>query len=456
MAPSLLTLLQQHLQHLLPAFKQKTYLLAVSGGVDSMALIGLFQSCQLSFQVAHVNFGLRGLDSNAEMKLVANYCKQAEIPFHIYKADKEAIIKGESTQMWARRIRYSWFKSLAAVHKLQYICTAHHQNDFAETAIIQILRKELPTGIAAINDTILRPLLPFSKKDLQDFCTTHNIAWREDKSNKDDSHYLRNKIRLNLVPALSAIEPNWAEAFAEVGQQVQAIQKQIGAANSYLLAKHPIHNIFQHTVPWSLLTSLPFPEEGLFALLQSQLKRSQMADLLALKHKAEGAHFINDSKTLQITNTAAGLHLSKYPPEVVVEAEIPAYTIPFANHMVDFESKTYQLSASITPAREIGRLSLALNEFPKSVLFANANLSKATTIVVRPWQPGDRFVPLGSSGSKNISDFLTDRKIKGVLKKKIQVLVADGQIWALIGVGIAQIAKVQPGDQTAICLKLEM
>ena len=421
-----------------------------------MAMIGLFQACQLQFHVAHVNFGLRGIDSYTEMRLVAAYCKNAGIKYQYLKADKETIAKGESTQMWARRIRYTWFKELATKHDLHYICTAHHQSDFAETAIIQILRKELPSGIAAINANILRPLLPFGKKDLQDFCEEQSIPWLEDKSNKDDSKYLRNKIRLNLGPVLAEIEPNWSEAFAEVGMQIQTLQKQIAAANSLLLARNPIRNIFQHTISWSLLATIPFPEEGLFTLLQTHLKRSQMAELLALRHKAEGAHFINDAQTLQVTNTAAGLHLSKYPPEVVVEAEMPTYSIPFAKHIVDFESKNYKLSAFSTPAREIGRLSLAFNEFPKSVLFANAQLAKAASIVIRPWQPGDKFVPLGSSGSKNISDFLTDRKIKGILKKNIQVLVADGQIWALIGVGIAQIAKVEPGDQTAICLKLEV
>ena len=202
----------------------KKFLLAVSGGADSMVLSHLFRffdfsqnDKDLEFQVAHVNYHFRGEDSNLDQKLVEDFCKKNKIKFHLKDVSEQEKTQMKSLQNWARELRYDFFFKILEQENLDYIVTAHHLNDELETFFINLSRGSGIKGLSGIpknENRILRPLLKFTKNEIYAFAKENSIDFREDKSNEKDD-YLRNKIRNQLTPKIVEIFPNFLEQFGE-------------------------------------------------------------------------------------------------------------------------------------------------------------------------------------------------------------------------------------------------
>ena len=195
----------------------KKFLLAVSGGADSMVLASLFEINHLKFEIAHVNYHFRGEDSNLDQKLVEKFCSDNNIKFHLKDISEEEKSNMKSLQNWAREVRYDFFFNLLEKENLDFIITAHHLNDELETFIINLSRGSGIKGLSGIpknENRILRPFLTFSKSEIYAFAEENNIDFREDKSNQKDD-YLRNKIRNQIVPKMVEVFPNFLEQFSE-------------------------------------------------------------------------------------------------------------------------------------------------------------------------------------------------------------------------------------------------
>ncbi len=195
----------------------KKFLLAVSGGADSMVLASLFKICDLKFEIAHVNYHFRGEDSNLDQKIVENFCIKYDIKFHLRDVSEDEKLKMKSLQNWAREVRYDFFFNLLEKENLDFIVTAHHMNDELETFIINLSRGSGIKGLCGIpqnENRILRPLLKFSKSEIYAFAEKNKIDFREDKSNQKDD-YLRNRIRNQIVPKMEGVFPNFLEQFGE-------------------------------------------------------------------------------------------------------------------------------------------------------------------------------------------------------------------------------------------------
>lgn len=192
--------------------EDKNFLLAISGGLDSMVLLHLFRLSGLKFQVAHINYQLRGISSNKDSELVEKICNKYNIKVHIKKIDKLLFNESNlSVQMIARNIRYDFFVNLCDSHSLDFICTGHHQDDQVETFFIKLFRSSGLKGLSGmkiLDNKIFHPLLNFSKKELLIFARKEKIVWREDKSNTKNI-YLRNKIRNQFIPMIESIFPNY-------------------------------------------------------------------------------------------------------------------------------------------------------------------------------------------------------------------------------------------------------
>ena len=190
-------------------------LLTVSGGVDSMVMMDLFVSAGYKVGVAHCNFQLRGEESDEDETLVQMRAAGYGLPFFNRRFDTQGEMEatGESVQIAARRLRYEWFRELSAEHGYDAIAIAHHADDSIETFFINLMRgtglKGL-TGIHRVNGKIIRPLLFASRREILDYATAHGIPFREDSSNRS-TKYMRNKIRLGIVPILRTINPNFTE-----------------------------------------------------------------------------------------------------------------------------------------------------------------------------------------------------------------------------------------------------
>ena len=189
------------------------FLLAVSGGMDSMVMAHCFVKLNLNFGIAHFNFQLRGEASDLDEELVRDFCQRNKIPFHTRSEDttKKALENKLSTQEMARKLRYEFFNVVTKKNQYDYICTAHHGNDQLETFFIHLFRgsglKGL-TGIPEKRNQIIRPMLWIPKSEIERYADEHNISYREDESNKSDK-YLRNRIRHHLIEPVVKTNPEY-------------------------------------------------------------------------------------------------------------------------------------------------------------------------------------------------------------------------------------------------------
>ena len=188
-----------HIAQNFPSLKNGKLFLAVSGGLDSMVLLHLFQQLQYDIAILHCNFQLRGIESFQDQSFVQEYAIKNSIPFFYTQFDTENSAKDYklSIQVAARELRYSWFYEQLEEQNYDFILTAHHADDNLETFLINLSRATGLDGLIGIpeqNDKIIRPLLAFSRLDIENYANVNEIKWREDSSNASDK-YVRNKIR---------------------------------------------------------------------------------------------------------------------------------------------------------------------------------------------------------------------------------------------------------------------
>tara|TARA_B100002052_G_scaffold265580_1_gene262225 strand:- start:4772 stop:5701 length:930 start_codon:yes stop_codon:yes gene_type:complete len=210
------TLEQLFLSEINP-YKDCNFLLAISGGVDSMVLSNLFLNNNLSFSIAHCNFQLRGKESDDDELFLSKWCTDKNIKFYKKKFSTEDYCKKNklTIQMGARELRYEWFQELISKEKYDFVVTAHHIDDQLETFIINSIRGTGIDGLIGIPDKInkiIRPLLMISKDQIIEFSKQNKIAYREDSSNNKED-YLRNKIRHSVIPYLKSDDKNVLSKF---------------------------------------------------------------------------------------------------------------------------------------------------------------------------------------------------------------------------------------------------
>ena len=185
--------------------KENKFLCAVSGGIDSMVLLHLFTMEKYNFEVAHINYNLRGEDSINDQRLVEEICKQSNIPFHMLEVEKSENV---NVQEWARQERFQYFKKLKEEHNFDFIALAHHDDDQLETILLSIFKGYPIQTILPKRDYFIRPLLGIDKKHISDFASANDIPFRLDQSNLE-SKYDRNFLRNKIIPELENKVPNF-------------------------------------------------------------------------------------------------------------------------------------------------------------------------------------------------------------------------------------------------------
>ena len=204
------------------------YLLAVSGGIDSMVLVNLFLKFKLNFSVSTCNFQLRGKDSNEDVNFVKTYCQKNKIKFYcrdfnVLEHSKKNKI---SIQMSSRDLRYAWFKTFLNAG-YNYIVTAHHSDDNVETILYNLLKTTGYRGLVGIpksSNNIFRPLLNIDKDDIRGYAKLNKLDWREDYT-IGENKYLRNKIRNKIIPIFSEINPSFKDSIRKSVDRLGNIQK---------------------------------------------------------------------------------------------------------------------------------------------------------------------------------------------------------------------------------------
>ena len=206
---------KSHLLSELPFLYNSKIIIATSSGVDSIVLCSLCYKLDLNFSIAHCNFLLRGNESDLDAEFSKNFAKSLNVKYYskTFKTLKYKKDNSLSTQMAARELRYAWFETISIDY--DYILTAHHLDDQLETFFINLSRGcglDGLSGIPAVNNKLVRPLLNFSKDQILKFAKDNNINWREDSSNNSND-YLRNDIRNNIIPRFKKLNPSLLKSF---------------------------------------------------------------------------------------------------------------------------------------------------------------------------------------------------------------------------------------------------
>jgi len=416
--------------------QQKKLLLAISGGVDSMVLLHLMLKNQMNISVAHCNFNLRGEDSNKDKSLVVNYCKENQISCFTTSFDTKeyASEKKVSIQIAARELRYKWFFELKEEHQFDYIATAHHLDDSLETFFINLSRGTGIEGLTGIreNDNIIRPLLEFSKKEIENYAIENNIEWREDISNQSDK-YLRNKIRHTIVPLFKELNPEFLNTFSKTIGYLQQEEAFSEEASSVILGKL----IDEVGSNMHLKINQLLRYKNYRFILYKWLSRygfSAWKDIYNLVESQSG-RFVEtgDFKLLKNRN-----ELILFKKEKIFSDE----------EFLILENKIdYPIAIQLSEVEQIS------DKDNPDIIYVDKNLLKFP-LVIRKYKEGEYFYPFGMQGKKKkISKFFKDEKLSVLDKENTWILYTDDQIVWVVGKRLDERFKVTPN--TTSILKVE-
>ena len=431
--------LKNHIVSKFPFLENKKLFLAVSGGLDSMVLLHLFQQLPYEIAVLHCNFQLRGMESFGDQDFIQKYCDQNNIPFFTTQFDTDAFAKDYklSTQVAARELRYNWFYELLETHQFDYVLTAHHADDNLETFIINLSRGTGLEGLIGIpeeNDKIIRPLLPFSRDEILQYAKENNIEWREDSSNASNK-YLRNKIRHDLVPILKEINPDFLKSFQKTQSYLQESNEMVEDASIMIYQQVAKEEGNEIHFDLAQLKRLPNYKSYLYQWLK-EFGFLAWKDIYDLTDSQSGKQILSTEYRLLKNRTTLILSPISDP------YQDEEYVIEENSTQVNFPLK---LKISVSDA-------IAINT--NTAIFVDAQKIQFP-LVLRKWKEGDVFQPFGMHGkSKKVSKLLKDEKLSLIEKEKIWILCSENRIvWV---VGIRQDERFKMDTTTNKILKIEL
>lgn len=416
---------------------QSRVLVALSGGADSVALAMLLLRLGVYTEWAHVNYGLRGEESDAEEAFVKSLANRWNIRLHLHRAEWRNTIKS-GVQEKARKLRYAWFEELMQQHALDFTATAHQANDSIETFFLNLTRGaglDGLTGITSRQGKIIRPLLFAFRQEIEDYLQHEGIAYCTDSSNLS-TDYSRNFIRNQIIPLFHQLNPSFDEVMLRNLDNLRAAQA-IYRQGILRMKTELVH--FEPTLPGYKLSMLELAGRHVNEQIMYELVRefdftpSQAADMLDAIGGQSGLRF--DSPTHRCVTSRGFFFI-----QPLADDEEDAWLIesPEQGNYRDF---SWKLCSPQQIVFDKENFTVFLN--PKRLSFP---------LLVRPWQPGDKIQPLGMKGKKKISDLATDKKYSLLEKEKIWVLESDGEIIWVPGLCVSERVKITPGLSSVFCI----
>jgi len=406
--------LQQHIKQFIQPFKDETLFVACSGGIDSMVLLDLLSTVHQHIHVLHVNYHLRGEDSNHDQQLIEVECNKKQIPFTVLEVDlkSELNTSNGNLQDKARKIRYDFFEKQMTKTPSKLV-VAHNEDDQIETFFINIARKSGIMGLSAmlpIHNNILRPLLSISRADIIKYALEKGVNWREDKSNLENT-YQRNKWRNIFLPLIQKEKSTIKESVLLLIEKFQETQAILEKKVSDL--------------------SRQISETGVL--------RFKDFDLLSVEERFELLRQLNLGTT-GILLEIQKLRLSEKGRKLMLQQNDFIEIIREDDFFFFERSKFNDL-----PTLKLTSTSQLPSTFNKSSIYLNKAEIKGE-LVLRSWNIGDRIEPIGLNGSKLISDVITDAKVPHHQRNQQLVLCDDNSILWCVGLCISKKAIAKSGD----------
>lgn len=384
-------------------------LVALSGGADSVALLRVLLALGYTCEAAHCNFHLRDEESDRDEQFVRRLCETSGVKLHVTHFDTKsyAATHRVSIEMAARETRYAWFEQLRQERDAKVIAVAHHRDDSVETFLLNLVRGAGINGLKGItarNGYIVRPLLEVNRREILDYLHHLGQDYVTDSTNLQDE-YMRNKIRLNVLPLLRELNPSASESIAETAgrladasliynKEIEAARQRVVKEEGLSLKRIGIEGLLAETSPVSLLFEILHPL-GFNSMQIKDVFRS-LSGQSGKRFAAAGWEVLRDRDYLLVQPRKEGAT----PPELMME------------------------TVELTPDFVI----------PRNKAAACVDADKLTLpLTVRKWQKGDKFVPFGMTGKKNVSDYLTDRKFSLFAKENQYVVCSGDKIVWLVG-----------------------
>ena len=411
---------------------------------------------QLAF--VHCNFHLRGDDSDRDERFVTKFAEENNIPIYIKHFDTEAYAKENSLsiEMAARELRYAWFKELKEIHNFDKVALAHHGDDQIETFFINFLRGSGIKGLKGMkpqNDFYIRPLLWSNRNEIEAFAKENGIQWVEDYTNQE-TVYLRNKIRHNIIPIFDEMKNNARQSLnfsidclssendlyrSLLEEKFAAIENVDGNCRS-IDVKHFLENENGRQLLFEWVRRFGFN----FNQAESMFE--------AMKNGKSGVMFYNDNG--HCPRLIASVQKDKI--EIFEERE--------GDEEIIIESQNLRISESQKLNNSITQ-QLSLSTYVKDADFklikdpkvaAQFDMDKiAFPLKLRHWKKGDKFKPLGMKGSKLLSDFFNDLGFSEYQKRNVWIMEdANGLILWVVGYRIND--KVKILDSTKVIFQCDL
>lgn len=423
-----------------------TFIVAVSGGMDSMCLLYLFKKIGISALVSHINYQKRGEASDKDAELVEKLAFEWGFDCHVSKVDSSKA-EGKNFQQWARKIRYDVFRQLAKEHEADGIAVAHHDDDQVETILQKMFRGAgLPnwSGMQVWDGEIFRPLLNFSRAEIEEYVEKNVIPYRTDESNLEID-FARNFLRNEWLKGLSNFFPGWKKNVLRISEQA---------------------DYYDQAIEWiaSRLTDAEGIDRDEFHSLDPGLQKALILHLI--KQEKPGLEISHESlnRVDELPDLQTGKEI-QLTPECSVHRDREHYVIKvgdqgeFNPHKIErnqLEGERYLLEKLDFEIHDLENSEL------KKSLFLDADKVQ-WPINIRRWEPGDEIQPLGMEGHQQVADHLTNRKVSAVHKKKALVIESfEETICAIIfppiknQTPIGTISeKVKCDTQTQECLEIK-
>ena len=423
--------------------KEGVYLLALSGGPDSVALLRMMLDEGCHVEAAHCNFHLRGAESDRDEAFCKDLCERLGVKLHVVHFDTKefAELRGISIEMAARELRYRWFTQLAHDTGAEGVCIAHHSDDQIETILLNMLRGTGLKGLLGMqrqNGIFVRPLLGMSRKDILSYLDHIGQDYVTDSTNLEDD-VQRNKLRLDVIPMLEKVTPaakqnilrmadNLSDVEKVVEQSLEDALQQCSAA-SHSGQAYSMKEIRSYASPrlllWSIVSELGFNREQATEMLSST---------------EGGKTWTSQRSVAVISNDTLFIYaLAEW------SKPLPTLRIPETG-LYNFHDGKIRISiveeSDTKPSKEsnVATMDADALSFP---------------LTLRPVKDGERFTPFGMKGSKLVNDYLKDKKVEPIERHQ-QLVVTDAKeqiIW-LVGRTIDERVKVR--EDTKKIMKVEI
>ncbi len=407
-------------------------LLAVSGGVDSVALAHLLSRTGVYFALAHCNFQLRDEASDGDEVFVEQLAKKLGCPFFSTRFDTQNVMqeRGQSMQVVARELRYEWLEKIRQENDYQYIATAHHLNDSIETALYNFTKGTGIRGLHGIphkNGAIIRPLLFATRTEIETYLAVQGLTHREDHSNQERK-YSRNKIRLDVIPVLKEINPGLEKTMQQNFQHLRETQWLFEFAVAQFREKWVREMPDGFSIQILPLRKHPAGLTLLHEWLSPCGFTSDQLENALIENTQTGAIFYSESHRLLVDRDQ--LFVQEYLPELTqFELLETDSNLRLDRMLLEIEYKEGQPESFLLPEEGL-MVDHRLLVYP---------------LTVRRWQAGDVFQPLGMTGHQKVQDFFSNLKLSRFEKENAWILEnGDGQIIGILSYRLDDRFKITP------------